>query len=374
MNENQFDALEQALSNLAAGQDPTKLITVNPDLAAELEAAQWAGTLTESQIPAGAAHRSRTRVLARAMQLRPAMQPRGWRFQRIPRLAFALVLALIFLLSWNSLIFASAQALPGDQLYPAKLTLEKLRLGLARNPQTHQKIEAEYQVRRIEEIERLLALGRIEFAQFSGVLEEQENDFWIIQGIEVRLFPETIILGNLLPGMTIEVEGVTQPGGWVQAAEISLRRFSFHGPAEMISNTTWMIAGRDVLIDSSSILDPDIKVGDFVSVEVTSDDFGTLTARSITLLAPGDQAPIATETPTRLENPISTIPAPNETEETEEPDETDEPEEIKEPDETDEHDESEEPEEDETDESDDNETDKSDERDNSDDENKTDER
>jgi len=254
MNEKQFDALERALVELAAGKDAATLITANPEIAAEIETAQWAGTLATAEVPGGAAHRSRTRVLARAMQLRSVGQPRGWVFRRIPRLAYALILVLIFLLSWNGLVFASAKALPGDQLYPAKLTLEKLRLGLTLNPQTHQEAEEEYQARRIDEVARLLALGRKEFVQFVGMVEEQGDDYWIVEEIEVRILPETIILGNILPGMFVEIEGATQSEGWVVASEIHLQSFSFNGTVEAISRSAWIISGQEVLVDSGRIL------------------------------------------------------------------------------------------------------------------------
>ena len=48
--------------------------------------------------------------------------------------------------------------------------------------------------------------------------------------------------------MTIEVEGATQPEGWVLASEIHLQNFSFIGTVESISEIAWQIVGREVLI------------------------------------------------------------------------------------------------------------------------------
>ena len=146
MEEKRYDALEQALADLAAGQDANQLIAANSEVADEIETAQWARSLSKTTVPAEATHRSRTRMLARAQELRNEVSARSWSFPRLPRLAYALVLVLFLLLSWNGLVIVSAQALPGDQLYPAKLTLERLRLGLALNPQTHQEVESEYQL------------------------------------------------------------------------------------------------------------------------------------------------------------------------------------------------------------------------------------
>jgi hypothetical protein len=386
--EKRYDALDQALAELAAGQDAATLTEAIPDLTAELETAQWARSLADIQIPTDAANRSRSQVLARAMQLRSEVQPRGWIFPRIPRLASALILALIILLSWNGLIIASARALPGDQLYPAKLTLEKLRLGLSLNPQVHQEVEEEYQARRIDEVERLLALGRVEFVQFFGMVDERWNDYWIIEGIEVHLLPETIILGDILAGMKVEVEGATQPEGWVQASEIHLQRFSFIGIVEGISDEIWSISGQDVLITSFSLIDSDLQIGDSVQVDVTSDDFGTLTAMSITTISPREVDLLATETPetsipTDRLKPGETEDA-DESDESDDKDESDESDDMDEPSEADDMDDADEVEdvedveehdqEDETDETDQkDDTDKSNEADESDDADESDE-
>jgi hypothetical protein len=88
MEEKRYDALEQALTELTSGQEADGLIEANPELAAEIEAAQLARSLSEATIPQDAAHRSRTRMLARAMELRPEVQPPRGIFQRLPRLVW----------------------------------------------------------------------------------------------------------------------------------------------------------------------------------------------------------------------------------------------------------------------------------------------
>ena len=360
MEEKRYDALEQALTELTSGQEADGLIEANPELAAEIEAAQLARSLSEATIPQDAAHRSRTRMLARAMELRPEVQPPRGIFQRLPRLVYALVLALILFVSWNGFVIASAQSLPGDQLYPAKLTLERIRLGLALDPQIHQAVEEDYQARRVDEVKSLLSKGRIEFVQFFGIVEQQWDEHWIIEDIEVRLMPETIILGEISPGMTVEVEGATQPGEWVQASEIHLQKFQFTGIVEAISEAAWIISGKEVLIVPISTVEPDVEIGDLVVVDVTSDDFGNLTATTITVKIENGPELSETETPSpSLES--SETDDLDETEEAEERDETDEADDLEETDTPDETDEPDEPDE----------TDASDERDETDEAEKT---
>jgi hypothetical protein len=282
MDQKKIDDFEKALTDLSSGQDIHNLVESYPDLKEEIEMAKLAQSLSTTVVPSDILQRSRTSLLIQTMELRRERpHPVGF-FQRIPRIVYVLVLALFLLLSWNGLIIASAKALPGDHLYPAKITLEKLHLELALSPQTHQEVEEEYQSRRVVEVKRLLDLGRMEFVQFFGVVEQQWNDHWIVDGIEVRLLPETIILGEIQDGMTVEVEGSTLPEGWVRASEIHLQNFSFNGTVESISESIWTISGREVKITSASLVDDDIKVGEIVIVDVSSDDFGNLTARSIT--------------------------------------------------------------------------------------------
>ena len=199
----------------------------------------------------------------------------------MPRFAVTFIFIAIVLLSGGGLIAASAQAIPGDELYPVKRSFETVRLGLTINPQSHQQIEEQYQSRRLDEVERLLALKRQAMVQFVGIVDQQGAGFWMVSGIKVDLTPETIVLGEILPGMNIEVEGATEPEGWVQALEIHLQTFDFIGYVESISADVWEIDGRKVNITPRSLIDLEIQVGDWVIVSVQSDDFGVLTVQSI---------------------------------------------------------------------------------------------
>lgn len=293
-----YDQLATALEQLEAGETLESVLAAHPEHAAQLkpilQAAQsaWADPVLE--IPPQVLSRSRTRVLARASQLRQDSPLKGSTWGGFRRLAVALVIALAFLLSWGGLMVTSASALPGDQLYPAKLTLEKVRLGLTLSPTSHKQVEELYQSRRVDEVHRLLELGRIVLVEFHGMVEDQQADEWLISGVPVRLNPTTVIIGRILPGMTAEVEGLTQPGGVVQASEIHLQTFGFVGYVESIAAQAWQIAGMTVQITPQSEISSGLAVGDWVVVEVRSDDFGNLMALVIT----GSDLP--TPTPTHL--------------------------------------------------------------------------
>ena len=291
------ELLELALVRLEAGEKLDDILVDYPEHAAQLrpvlQTAEIAGQDPLIKAPSQVISRSRTRVLAHAAHLRQADQPGRMSWGRAQRLAVALVIALAFMLSWGGLIAASAQALPGDQLYPAKLTLEKVRLGLTFSPQSHQQVEALYQSRRVDEVQRLLTLGRVVLVEFHGVVEQQKMAEWVVSSIPVRLSPTTVMIGQILPGMTVEVEGLTQPDGVVNASEIHLQTFGFVGYVEAIGSQSWQIDGRSVQITAESRISPGIKVGDWVVASVRSDDFGNLTA----LIISGSTLPTPTPTP-----------------------------------------------------------------------------
>jgi hypothetical protein len=101
--------------------------------------------------------------------------------------------------------------------------------------------------------------------------------------------------------MTVEVEGLTQPDGVVNASEIHLQTFGFVGYVEAIESQSWRIGGRTVQITAESRVSPGIRVGDWVVVSVRSDDFGNLTA----LIISGSTLPTPTSVPTATAVPTT---------------------------------------------------------------------
>jgi hypothetical protein len=286
MNKNLYDTFEDALTELESGRKLDIILEENPELAGKfggiLEILEGSYRSAQEGIPTEVLNRSRTRILTRAMQLRQTSQSAFLRGRPTTyRLAIALVVALFILLSGSGIAVGSAGALPGDQLYPVKRAAENIRLSFTSSLEDHQAVEDRYQARRIDEVRQLLSLGRSELVQFHGRVNSREPERWEIGGIDVRQNSQTILIGDILPGMFVEVEGMTIPAGWVQASEIHLQALGFVGYVESISADIWRISGRSVLINSQTRLDPSIKVGDWVVVSAISDDFGNLTARLI---------------------------------------------------------------------------------------------
>ncbi len=327
MSERLFNALEQGLVELEKGAELDQVLAANPGLENELEpalvASQYARSLADEPVSDETLLRSRTMVLAHAARLRQQRQQAVGLLQPLPRLVTVLLLTLVFLLAGSGFFAASAKALPGDQLYTAKRTLEELRLKVVFNPSSHKEVEETFESRRIDEVQKLLAAGREEFVQFFGVVEQMNKERWVIEGVEVLLSPDTILIGEIVPGLKVEVEGITRSQGFVLASEIHLQTFAFVGYVESITPDRWQIDGKTVLITPDTLLDPAIQVGDWVVVSVRSDDFGNLSALLIdttNLPTPTPQLILPTWTPTPTpEEPTEAVGSREEIESTPEP-------------------------------------------------------
>ncbi|MBM3152662.1 MAG: hypothetical protein FJZ96_10770 [Chloroflexi bacterium] len=224
MNAVLSSALQDGLQALDGGMSLEECLARHPGLADQLrpllETAQVARSVGSLPVPGNAATRGRARTLAHAARLRQANRPLP-RLGGTGRVVAASLAALVFLaLTGNGLIAASANALPGDPLYAIKRTVEDVRLGLAGDPQTEEKIEQEISTQRLEETEILLSEQRVEDVEFKGLVNEQLPDGWLVAGIPVRVTEETEVEGMISIGMLVEVDGQTQPDGSVLAERI----------------------------------------------------------------------------------------------------------------------------------------------------------
>lgn len=384
MSDALYEALEACLLAIEKGASLNQALSKYPEIRDELqpllEMAIQSKQLQVDDIPTDVMIRSRTQALNHAAKLRSAHRKPIGILKSLPRFATAVLLVLILILTSSSIMSASAKSLPGDQLYPVKRAVENVRLGITLDSTTHQDIEASFQERRLSEVQQLINLQRSERVSFDAQVILQGDDRWVIGDVVVLLTPETIIIGEITPGMVVEVEGITRPNGWVQASEIHLRNFKITGVVESISPNLWHISGEEIQINSDTYIDPNIQVGQIVVVQIHSTDDGVFYARNILLesllptmtphpilrpteeleslddqtedegtetIETGDESEdgddLFDETDEPVEPDESEEPDdPDETEEPDEPDETDEPDEIDEPNETDEPDDPEE--------------------------------
>ncbi|MGD0174751.1 MAG: DUF5667 domain-containing protein [Anaerolineales bacterium] len=121
-----------------------------------------------------------------------------------------LVMAVLLGSGWG-VFSASAQAIPGDALYPAKLEFEQVRLALSWTAAGDVSLLAQYSDLRLEEIQLLVNKNRDRdllegIKQYEGTLDlldvalqslPQTSDLNQLQAIQVRLSVHLSILENL---------------------------------------------------------------------------------------------------------------------------------------------------------------------------------
>ena len=94
MDDKRYEALEQALTDLSAGEDKITVINGKPGLEGEIETSQLLGSLSPESIPATTMQRSRTRILSHAQKLRQESGSMLGLFWRKPKFVYAIILAV----------------------------------------------------------------------------------------------------------------------------------------------------------------------------------------------------------------------------------------------------------------------------------------
>jgi hypothetical protein len=300
------DLLQTALEAAARGQEIDGILAglsreEAADLRALMAAATAAGSMGRSEVPSEAARRSRSRLLRRVAAMPPTVTTRPRLWGLMPRFSAATLVALVALaLGLGGLNEAAAISLPGDILYPVKVAAADLRLRLEFEAGQRLRLESLYAEQRLEDVRRLLALGRKVPVSFHGQVQE----------IPVRLTHRTRVIGEILPGMLIEVEGITQADGTVLADELHLESYDMLGTLEALDADRMTVDGRTFLLTPRSVLEPGLAVGHRVLVRVAIDDAGARSVVSAVRFSPptptAAPSPTATTAPTRLPPPPST--------------------------------------------------------------------
>lgn len=258
------------------------------------------------------------------------------------RLAFAAVaFLLVILIGGFSTVAASAQALPGDWLYPVKIASEQTRLFLTADPLARLNLEQVFDNRRAEEILALQQSNRSETVRLAGEVQDIRPSTWQVRGIRVLVQTGTQIEEDIEVGFYVEVNGSLQPDGTVLAESIRTRRIEFSGTVETISLEHWVIDGLTVKVTARTRWSGDLAVGSQVEVGAFVLADGSLQAHRIQ--EPGSEenaftwtetptasptttptmTPTLTSTPTATSAPTQALVEPKEPEETDKPDDDD---------------------------------------------------
>jgi hypothetical protein len=278
------EILQECLERIARGASPEEALAAYPAQARELrpllETALQARALREEiAVPHDAQLRSR------AQFIQAATRPRRTSFRSIFRTGWSIASLLVALaLVLGGTGFASAQSLPGDQLYPVKIAAEQARLGLVSDPAQRLQIKAVYDRERVDEVEALLTRDgshpvEVDFAGFLSLPDPQGD--WMVSGIRLALPVELKSLADLQPGRYVDVHGAPLPGGRVQVESIHLRVEKVSGAVESVDDHALKVDQLTVDLTSQTHLSTAPSVGDVIEAEVAPQEDGSLRAFSV---------------------------------------------------------------------------------------------
>jgi uncharacterized membrane protein YgcG len=224
-----FDILEICLQEIESGAEMETVLARYPQFAAELRpilkvsvVARTRGSAVSDPSPE-AARRGRTKFLQHAAQIREAkISPRKRVIPVFQRLAIAFTLTALFLTSGTGLVSASSSALPGENLYPVKLTWENVRLFFAFDEEGREALENTFENERLHEVNELLVEGRDETIQFAGLYMEV-NGITYVAGIHIVILDTSVLpVQPLSDGAAVVVTGHTNAEGFVDVESIEL--------------------------------------------------------------------------------------------------------------------------------------------------------
>ena len=184
------------------------------------------GTLRSIEIAPTWAEGVRSRTVLRSRGAAPRLRPVR---------ALAMVIVALVVISAGTL-GASAQALPGSGLYPVKLAVEQVRLGLTADEARRLEYMAVLAEARREEVREVAEQGKSAEVVFEGRLEEVGESTWIVDGIAVEVDPATAQVGRSLVGSRVSVQAKVD-GGQVAVSSVKIDAASVPTPSPAPTST-----------------------------------------------------------------------------------------------------------------------------------------
>jgi hypothetical protein len=232
MSDQLFMALDNCLKMMDQGSDLESCLARYPELAAELRplllTAMDAASIAKNDIPIEVIRRGKANFLNAAAEIREQKASKKGLvsppFKRIFRFSFAALVVLVLMagIGGTGLVSAASGSLPGDQLYPVKLTWENIQLKLAIAQPEQVALEERFDQERVKEIHDLINIKRSEEVKFYGEVQGMFPGQIIVSSVTVAITPNTRIDGIIQINTWVRVEGETQPDGLVVANRIKV--------------------------------------------------------------------------------------------------------------------------------------------------------
>ena len=309
-----FDAFDDGLSRLSAGQSLDECLRAYPDLAADLrpmlEAAQV--TMAVGRVPHHVQMRSRARFLAAAAKLRePRRQPGLFAIFLSRSFSTGVAVLAGFVLGTSGLYYVSANSLPGDTLYGAKRALENARIQLAADPSSRFDLEEEFNDRRASEAEEVRAEDRTATLNFGGPFISGDTARWQVGDFSLSLTDRTEIVGVPQPGFYVDVTAENH-GGLLTALRLAVEEIEVAGELARTGND-WSVNGEHFAITANTSISGALAAGETATVRIRTLHTGDQVATSVTLRAPATDTPEPSPTPSPLPPSPTATPIPTNT-------------------------------------------------------------
>ena len=180
MDINTQEIVQECLELLRNGRSLEECLERHPERAAELEQILRDAISVRADLATDLPQTTRTRIKDKVLsEWDHQHQPKHWAWRLptlFPRWAFAtaiLVLALVIGgLGTNN---ASANAVPGDMLYPVKEFRESVQLWFARSPEAKVERYTSLVKERVEEVRKIAAKQQADLDAISGALARMES-------------------------------------------------------------------------------------------------------------------------------------------------------------------------------------------------------
>lgn len=267
------ELVEACLQALEQGQPIEVILSRYPEMAADLapllQAAQHSrATVSILRVPLAARARSRARFLERAKHLRTtAVSP----IARLPRLGWAwgsLVVILVLLMSLVITTWASAQALPGQPLYPLKRAVEAVQYNLTMDPGARLALAETLDQKRAAEVQALIQQGQRQTVTFAGFLTRGATALWEVNQIPLLLSPDQEALARSLEGAYVSVRGETEPLLGVKPQHLELQLLTVRGTLRDMTSEFLRLDGLTLWLSPATQHRGELRIGQSVSATV----------------------------------------------------------------------------------------------------------
>lgn len=267
------ELIEACLQALEQGQPIEAILARYPEqarnLAPLLRAAQSGRAMADTlRVPSAARARSRARFLERAKHLRTTpVSP----IARLPRIGWAwgsLAVILVLLMSLVVTTLASAQALPGQPLYPVKRAVEAVQFNLTTEPGARLSLAETLDQKRAAEVQALIKQGRRQTVTFAGFLSRGAMGVWEVNQIPLLLSPDQEALARSLEGAYVNVFGETEPLLGVKAQRLELQLLTVRGTLREMSSKHLRLDGLTLWLSPATQRRGTVRVGQSISATV----------------------------------------------------------------------------------------------------------